>query len=161
VDQILQILLGGEHVALVSDAGTPGISDPGVRLIAAAIASGIRVEPLPGPSAAIASLVASGLPTDSFLFEGFLPHKKGRQTRLRLLAGESRTIILYESPHRIVKALAELSEHLGGDRRGVICRELTKLYEEINRGTLAELHADYASRSSIRGEIVVVVAGEE
>jgi 16S rRNA (cytidine1402-2'-O)-methyltransferase len=161
VDQIVQILLGGENVALVSDAGTPGISDPGVRLIAAAIQHGIRVEPLPGPSAAIASLVASGLPTDSFLFEGFLPHKKGRQTRLRLLAAESRTIILYESPHRIVKALGELSEHLGGDRRGVICRELTKLHEEINRGTLAELHADYSSRASIRGEIVVVVAGKE
>jgi 16S rRNA (cytidine1402-2'-O)-methyltransferase len=148
-------------VALVSDAGTPGISDPGVRLIAAAIDAGIRVESLPGPSAAIAAVVASGLPTDSILFEGFLPHKKGRRTMLRRLAEESRTIILYESPHRIVKTLSELAEHLGPERRAVICRELTKLHEEINRGTLALLRDDYAGRASIRGEFVLVVEGKE
>jgi 16S rRNA (cytidine1402-2'-O)-methyltransferase len=161
VGQIVEILRSGEDVALVSDAGTPGISDPGVRLIAAAIDAGIRVESLPGPSAAIAAVVASGLPTDSILFEGFLPHKKGRRTMLRRLAEESRTIILYESPHRIVKTLSELAEHLGPERRAVICRELTKLHEEINRGTLALLRDDYAGRASIRGEFVLVVEGKE
>jgi 16S rRNA (cytidine1402-2'-O)-methyltransferase len=159
VGGIVAILGAGEDVALVSDAGTPGISDPGTRLIAAAIAAGIRVVPLPGPTALVAAVTASGLPTDAILFEGFLPHKKGRQTALRGLAGEERTIVLYESPHRIVKTLRELAEHLGGDRRGVLCRELTKLHEEINRGTLAELHDDYAARPSIKGEFVVVIDG--
>jgi 16S rRNA (cytidine1402-2'-O)-methyltransferase len=159
VGGIVAILGTGEDVALVSDAGTPGISDPGTRLIAAAIAAGIRVVPLPGPTALVAAVTASGLPTDAILFEGFLPHKKGRQTALRGLAGEERTIVLYESPHRIVKTLRELAEHLGGDRRGVLCRELTKLHEEINRGTLAELHDDYAARPSIKGEFVVVIDG--
>jgi 16S rRNA (cytidine1402-2'-O)-methyltransferase len=159
VGGIVAILGTGEDVALVSDAGTPGISDPGTRLIAAAIAAGVRVVPLPGPTALVAAVTASGLPTDAILFEGFLPHKKGRQTTLRKLAGEERTIVLYESPHRIVKTLRELAEHLGGDRRGVLCRELTKLHEEINRGTLAELHDDYAARPSIKGEFVVVIDG--
>jgi 16S rRNA (cytidine1402-2'-O)-methyltransferase len=159
VGGIVAILGTGEDVALVSDAGTPGISDPGTRLIAAAIAAGVRVVPLPGPTALVAAVTASGLPTDAILFEGFLPHKKGRQTTLRKLAGEERTIVLYESPHRIVKTLRELAEHLGGERRGVLCRELTKLHEEINRGTLAELHDDYAARPSIRGEFVVVIDG--
>jgi 16S rRNA (cytidine1402-2'-O)-methyltransferase len=159
VGQIIGVLQRGENVVLVSDAGTPGISDPGVRLIAAAIAAGIRIEPLPGANAAITAVVASGLPTDSIVFEGFLPHKKGRQTMLRRLAEEERTIVLYESPHRIVKTLSELAEHLGPDRRASLGRELTKLHEEINRGTLAELHAEYAGRASIKGEFVVVVEG--
>jgi 16S rRNA (cytidine1402-2'-O)-methyltransferase len=159
VGSIVATLLGGEDVALVSDAGTPGISDPGARLISAAIGEGIRVVPLPGPTAAIAAVIASGLPTDSILFEGFLPHKKGRQTMLRSLARESRTIVLYESPHRIVKTLRELAEHLGEERRAVVCRELTKLHEEIGRGALGELRDDYAGRASIRGELVVVIDG--
>ena len=157
--QIIALLHAGEDVALVSDAGTPGISDPGTRLIASAIAAGITIVPLPGPTALVTAVIASGLPTDSLLFEGFLPHKKGRQTALKRLQEEDRTIVLYESPHRIVKTLKELAEHLGGDRPASLGRELTKLYEEINRGTLAELHALYAGRASIKGEFVVVVGG--
>jgi 16S rRNA (cytidine1402-2'-O)-methyltransferase len=160
VGQIIGILQGGEDVALVSDAGTPGISDPGTRLIAAAIVAGITVVPLPGPSALVTAVTASGLPTDAIAFEGFLPHKKGRQTALRELAEEPRTIVLYESPHRILKMLKELVEHMGGDRRAVICRELTKMYEEINRGTVAELYDLYAARPSIKGEFVVVIEGK-
>ncbi len=159
VGGIVALLQAGENVALVSDAGTPGISDPGTRLIAATIAAGIRVVPLPGASAVITALVASGLPTDAFVFEGFLPHKKGRQTMLRRLAAEERTIVLYESPHRIVRTLRELVEHFGEGRRATLAREITKMHEEINRGTLAELHADYAARPSIRGEFVVTIAG--
>jgi 16S rRNA (cytidine1402-2'-O)-methyltransferase len=157
--QILEILLGGADVALVSDAGTPGISDPGTRLIAAAIDADVPVVPLPGPVAAVVAVTASGLPTDSILFEGFLPHKKGRQTALRRLAEEDRTVVLYESPHRIVKTLRELVDVCGPERRAAICRELTKFYEEINRGTLEQLHEDYSRRSSIKGEFVLVVAG--
>ena len=161
VGGIIATLEGGEDMALVSDAGTPGISDPGTRLVAAAIAAGITVVPLPGPTALVAAVTASGLPTDAILFEGFLPHKKGRQTALRKLAAEERTVVLYESPHRIVKTLRELAEHLGDDRRAVVCRELTKMHEEINRATLAELRDDYAGRPSIRGEFVVVIDGGE
>ncbi len=159
VEGILNLLRQGEDVALVSDAGTPGISDPGARLVSAAVAEQIPVVPLPGPTAAMAAVVVSGLPTDAILFEGFLPHKKGRQTKIRELAEEPRTIILYESPHRIVKTLRELAEGFGQERPAVICRELTKLHEEINRGTLGELRDEYAGRSSIRGEFVVVVGG--
>jgi 16S rRNA (cytidine1402-2'-O)-methyltransferase len=155
--QLVAILEEGDDVALVSDAGTPGISDPGARLIAAAIAAGIRVVPLPGPTAAIAAVVASGLPTDSILFEGFLPHKKGRRTMLQALAAEERTVVLYESPHRIVKTLRELAEHCGEDRPAAVCRELTKIYEEIGRGALGALRDDYAARASIKGEFVVVI----
>ena len=126
-----------------------------------ALAAGITVVPLPGPTALVAAVTASGLPTDAILFEGFLPHKKGRQTALRKLAAEERTVVLYESPHRIVKTLRELAEHLGDDRRAVVCRELTKMHEEINRATLAELRDDYAGRPSIRGEFVVVIDGGE
>ncbi len=158
--QIIAVLNAGEDVALVSDAGTPGISDPGTRLIASAIAAGITIVPLPGPTALVTAVTASGLPTDSLVFDGFLPHKKGRQTALRRLVEEERTIVLYESPHRIVKTLRELAEHLGADRPATLCRELTKMYEEINRGTLAELHALYAGRASIKGEFVVVVGGK-
>lgn len=161
VAQIIALLSEGSDVALVSDAGTPAISDPGARLVSAAIDAGITIIPLPGPTAAIAAVVASGLPTDSILFEGFLPHKKGRQTMLRRLADVDATIVLYESPHRIVKALNELAEHLGADRRACVAREITKMYEEINRGTLGELAANYAARSSIKGEFVVVISGKE
>lgn len=161
VAQLVGIMLGGDDVALVSDAGTPAISDPGTRLVSAAIDAGVTVVPLPGPTAAMAAVVASGLPTDAILFEGFLPHKKGRQTMLRRLSTATATVVLYESPHRIVKALHELSEHMGPSRRACVAREITKLYEEITRGTLAELAAIYAARSSIKGEFVVVIEGAD
>ena len=154
---ILAQLKAGKRVALVSDAGTPGISDPGTVLVSAALAAGIEVSALPGPAAIIMAVVLSGLPTDRFVFEGFLPHKKGRQTRLKELTTEPRTIVLYESPHRIVKTLSELHEYLG-NRRAAVARELTKLYEEVRRGTLAEL-LDHFQKTEPRGEFVLVVAG--
>lgn len=160
VGQIVGLLQGGEDVALVSDAGTPGISDPGTRLIIGAIEAGVRVVPLPGPTAFVPALAASGLPSDAFVFEGFLPHKKGRQTMLRRLASEERTIILYESPHRILRTLRELVEYFGGDRPAALCREMTKIYEEINRGTLSELYEIYSARGSIKGEFVVLIGGK-
>ena len=156
---ILAQLKAGKRVALVSDAGTPGISDPGTVLVSAALAEGIEISALPGPAAIIMALVLSGLPTDRFVFEGFLPHKKGRQTRLKVLATESRTIVLYESPHRIVKTLSELHEYLG-NRRAAVARELTKVYEEVRRGTLAELR-DHFQQTEPRGEFVLVVAGTD
>lgn len=159
INGLLKILESGEDLALVSDAGTPGISDPGARLVFAAIEAGITIDPLPGATALIPALVASGLPTDSVLFEGFLPHKKGRQTKLRELAPEPRTIVLYESPHRIVKALGELVEYFGADRRIALCREITKLHQEINRGTVSEILGLYSARPVIRGEFVLVIAG--
>jgi 16S rRNA (cytidine1402-2'-O)-methyltransferase len=152
-------LLGGESVALISDAGTPGISDPGFMLVREAAVAGIRVVALPGATAFVPALVASGLPTDRFVFEGFLPPKKGRATRLAALADERRTIVLYESPHRLAKLLGELAERFGRDRPAAVGRELTKLYEEVRRGTLAELAAHYADQERVRGEVVVVVGG--
>lgn len=158
-DELLASLRAGTDVALVSDAGTPGLSDPGSYLVRLVLEAGVKVESLPGPNAAVTALVASGLSTKSFLFEGFLPHKKGRQTRLRELALYRETIVLYESPHRIVRTLADLWEHFGEERRAVIGRELTKLYEEYNRGTLGELLALYRDRASIKGEFVLVIEG--
>lgn len=149
----------GEHVALVSDAGTPGISDPGFLLVRAAAEAGVRVEALPGPTAFVPALVASGLPCDRFVYEGFLPHKKGRQTRLNALAEEPRTVVLYESPHRLVKLLGQLAAVCGAERPAAVCREISKLHEEVARGTLAELEAEFASRPKVRGEIAVVVGG--
>ncbi len=151
--------LGRERMALISDAGTPAISDPGFLLVRECLAQGVSVECLPGPTALIPALVNSGLPADRFVFEGFLPHKKGRQTRLKQLAEESRTIILYESPHRLVKALGQLAEHLGEDRQASVSRELTKLHEETQHGTLSEL-ANYFADSTVKGEIVIVVEGK-
>ncbi|MEM9676101.1 MAG: 16S rRNA (cytidine(1402)-2'-O)-methyltransferase [Bacteroidota bacterium] len=151
--------LASERMALVSDAGTPAISDPGFLLVRECVAQGIAVECLPGPTALIPALVNSGLPADRFIFEGFLPHKKGRQTRLKQLAEESRTIVLYESPHRLVKALGQLAEHLGEDRQASVSRELTKLHEETQRDTLREL-ANYYANSTVKGEIVIVVEGK-
>lgn len=150
----------GEAVALVTDAGSPGISDPGFLLVRAALEAGLRVEALPGATAFVPALTASGLPSDRFVFEGFLPQKKGRQTRLKALADESRTIVLYESPHRLGKALAELATYLDGDRPAAVARELSKKFEEVRRGTLAELAAHYAADGSARGEIVIVVGGK-
>jgi 16S rRNA (cytidine1402-2'-O)-methyltransferase len=155
---VLGHLAGGARVALVSDAGMPGISDPGERLVAAATAAGHAVLVVPGPSAALAALVASGLPTARFVFEGFLPRKgSARDERLRELASERRTIIFYEAPHRIARTLADLAAALGTDRRVAVARELTKLHEELWRGTLGEA-CDWAS-GQMRGELVVVVDG--
>jgi 16S rRNA (cytidine1402-2'-O)-methyltransferase len=146
-------------VALVSDAGTPAISDPGYDLVRDAIAEGISVEVIPGPSALVAALVVSGLPTDHFTFEGFLPNRAGRRRKaLAALSRETRTMIFYESPHRLASFLADASAELG-ERRACVVRELTKVHEEIVRGTLAELAAEIAGRSSVLGEVTVVVGG--
>jgi 16S rRNA (cytidine1402-2'-O)-methyltransferase len=150
----------GETAALISDAGTPGISDPGFLLIREAILSGLKVECLPGPTAFVPALVASGLPCDRFCFEGFLPHKKGRQKRLNELRDEERTLILYESPMRIQKTLEQLAEHLGGQRRASISREISKIHEQTLRGTLDELVATLKGKP-LKGEIVICVEGKK
>jgi 16S rRNA (cytidine1402-2'-O)-methyltransferase len=157
--RLLEALREGRDVALVSDAGTPGISDPGYRLVRDARAAGLPVVPVPGPSAAIAALSVSGLPTDRFLFVGFLPAKAGARRRaIEGLAAERPTLVLYESPVRVVEALADL-EALLGDREAFLCREATKLHEEYVRGRLSALRASLAARDRVRGEIVLVVAG--
>ncbi len=158
VDTIVQKIKSGSTIALISDAGTPAISDPGFLLTRACIQEGIEVECLPGATAFVPALVNSGLPNDKFVFEGFLPVKKGRQTRLLALAEETRTIILYESPHKLVKTLTHLSEYLGIERQASVSRELTKLFEETQRGTLQELIAYYSEKQP-KGEIVIVVSG--
>lgn len=157
--ELIEALKNGKSIAIVSDAGTPGISDPAYRLVRAAIADGINIIPIPGASALLAALVVSGLPTDSFVFEGFLPHKKGRRTKLEQLKSESRTIILYESPHRILKTLQQLQETFG-DRQVAVGREITKKFEEFYRGTLSEA-LNYFSSKSIKGEFVLVLKGIE
>lgn len=157
-EQIVQRIVDGQTVALISDAGTPAISDPGYLLVNRAIEAGVEVETLPGPTAFVPALVDSGLPCDRFVFEGFLPQKKGRQTRLQQLVAEPRTMILYESPHRVGKTLGQLAELFGGERRGAVCREISKKFEEIARGTLAELAARYAEKEP-KGEIVLVIEG--
>jgi 16S rRNA (cytidine1402-2'-O)-methyltransferase len=156
VEQIKNSVNG---MALISDAGTPAISDPGFLLVRACIANGVEVETLPGATAFVPALVSSGLPCDSFLFEGFLPHKKGRQKRLLELAELNRTIIFYESPYRIVKLLEEFTVHFGGERRCSIARELSKKFEEIKRGTVTELLEHY-TKTTPKGEFVVVVEGK-
>ena len=157
IDQLQQ----GFDIALVSDAGTPGISDPGFLLIRACVEAGVKVTCLPGATAFVPALVASGLPCDKFFFEGFLPHKKGRQTRLIYLTELEYTFILYESPHRLVKCLKELSDKCGPDRMASVCREISKMHEESNTQSLEDLILDYESRPSVKGEIVIVVAGKE
>lgn len=147
------------RLVLVTDAGTPGISDPGFLLVREALQRGIEVECLPGPVAFVPALVASGLPCDRFHFEGFLPPKKGRMTRLAWLAEYPFTVVLYESPHRLLKTLGQMTEVFGGDRRGVVARELSKIHEEFHRGTLAELEAEF-TRVPPRGEIVLIVEGK-
>lgn len=154
---ILDHLKIGRTLALICDAGTPGISDPGSVLVREAIDRGFRVESIPGASAIVLGLVLSGLPTDRFVFDGFLPHKKGRQTRLREYASEKRTMVLYESPHRLLKTLEELHAHLG-DRESAVCREMTKIHEEIRRGKLSE-HMEHFRNTEPRGEFVLVIAG--
>lgn len=155
---IVQRLMAGQNVALISDAGTPGISDPGFFLVREAVAAGVEVICLPGATAFVPALVASGLPCDKFVFEGFLPQKKGRQTRIQALAEESRTMIFYESPYRLVKLLQQLSEVFGTERLASVCREISKVHEESRRGTLAELMTHF-TETEPRGEIVVIVAG--
>jgi 16S rRNA (cytidine1402-2'-O)-methyltransferase len=158
VGRIIAQMKEGKTFALVSDAGTPSISDPGFLLIREALKEEIKIECLPGATAFVPALVKSGLPSDRFVFEGFLPHKKGRKTRLEALKEEARTIILYESPHRIAKCLSELAEHLGAERRASVSRELTKVYEETLNGTLGELAKLFETKSP-KGEFVVVVEG--
>ena len=150
----------GKKMALLTDAGTPGISDPAFYIIRACIKENIRVECLPGATALIPALVNSGLPSDSFCFEGFLPLKKGRHTLLTELAEENRTIILYESPMRLVKTIQQLMEYFGEDRQCCVSRELTKKFEENARGTLKEIH-EYFNQKSVKGEIVIVIAGKD
>lgn len=159
VKGIVERIQAGENIALVTDAGTPGISDPGFLLVRECIRAGVEVECLPGPTAFVPALVNSGLPCDRFHFEGFLPVKKGRKTRLTELALLDTTIVLYESPHRLLKALEELSTHFGPDRQASISRELTKIYEETVRGTLLEV-IQYYQEHTIKGEIVIVIAGK-
>lgn len=159
-DGIVARLLAGELMALISDAGTPSISDPGFLLTRKCIEAGVAVDCLPGPTAFVPALVNSGLPSDKFVFEGFLPVKKGRQTRLKELATETRTMIFYESPHKVVKTLHQFLESFGPDRPVSVSRELSKLYEETVRGTLAEV-LDHFSANPPRGELVVVVGGKK
>jgi 16S rRNA (cytidine1402-2'-O)-methyltransferase len=160
VDGVVGRLKAGENVALISDAGTPAISDPGFLLSRACVESNIEVDCLPGATAFVPALVNSGLPNDKFVFEGFLPVKKGRQTRLTLLAEEPRTIIFYESPHKLVKTLSHFEAYFGPDRLVSVSRELSKMYEETIRGTVKEVLQHYTDNPP-KGEIVIVVAGKK
>lgn len=157
---IVERLRAGQTVALISDAGTPGISDPGFFLVREAVKAGVEVQCLPGATAFVPALVSSGLPCDRFCFEGFLPQKKGRQTRLESLREEQRTMVFYESPYRVVKTLQQLAEVFGDDRQVSCCREISKVHEESVRGTLAEVIAHF-QQTEPRGEFVIVVAGCE
>ena len=158
VASIVGKLKSGEVAALVSEAGTPGISDPGFLLVRACLHEGLDIETLPGPTALIPALVNSGIPCDSFLFVGFLPHKKGRQRKLKELATLPYTMIFYESPYRLSKLITQLIEHVGPDRKASVSRELTKIYEETVRGTLQELESHF-SEKDVKGEVAVVVEG--
>jgi len=160
VSEIVRLLQEGKQVALLSDAGTPGISDPGFLLVRACIQAGVVVQCLPGPTAFVPALVMSGLPCDRFVFEGFLPQKKGRQSRWIGLHDESRTMVFYESPFRLVKFLEEGIEHLGADRPASVSREISKMFEETVRGTLAELK-NHFSEKGVKGELVIVIAGKD
>jgi 16S rRNA (cytidine1402-2'-O)-methyltransferase len=159
-ERLVSELLAGKTMALLTDAGTPGISDPAFFLIRAAIKEGIRVECLPGATAFVPALINSGLPSDSFCFEGFLPLKKGRHTILTALSEEKRTVILYESPMRLVKTLEQMMTYFGEDRQCSVSRELTKKFEENFRGTIKEVH-EHFSEKGVKGEIVIVIAGKE
>jgi 16S rRNA (cytidine1402-2'-O)-methyltransferase len=160
IDGLIEKLKSGTTIALISDAGTPAISDPGFLLVRSCIENNINVECLPGATAFVPALVNSGLPNDKFVFEGFLPVKKGRQTRLKFLAEETRTMIFYESPHKLIKTLSNFCEYFGKDRQVSISRELTKLYEETIRGTAKEA-LEYFTNKPPKGEIVIVVAGKK
>ena len=161
VPGVIKMLKEGKSLALISDAGTPGISDPGYLLVKACVENGIKVESLPGATAFVPALVNSGFPTDRFVYEGFLPHKKGRQTRWKVLAEEERTIVLYESPHRLVKALEQIMEFIAPDRLVMVGRELSKMHEQMVRGTATEVLAYFTAHpDKVRGEIVIVIAGK-
>lgn len=158
--RVVERLMGGETIAVVSDAGTPGISDPGFLVAREAVKAGVEVITLPGATAFVPALVSSGLPCDRFCFEGFLPQKKGRQTRIEALKSECRTMIFYESPHRVVKALLQFAEAFGGERQCSACREISKMHEESVRGTITEVLAHFTENEP-RGEFVIVVAGRD
>ena len=160
VERVVEEIKFGKSIALITDAGTPGISDPGFLLVRECIKNEIEVECLPGATAFVPALVNSGLPCERFCFEGFLPHKKGRQTKLEALVEEERTMIFYESPHRLIKTLTSFAEYFGKERRASVSRELSKLFEENKRGTLTEL-TDYFNSKTIKGEIVIIVEGRE
>lgn len=160
VSHVVERLMAGETVAVVSDAGTPGISDPGFLVTREAVKAGVDVVCLPGATAFVPALVASGLPCDRFCFEGFLPVKKGRSTRLAALASETRTMVFYESPHRLVKTLTQFAETFGGDREMAVCREISKVHEECVRGTVAEVLAHFTAAEP-RGEFVLILSGRE
>ncbi len=157
--QIIEQLQAGQQIALISDAGTPAISDPGFLLVRACVEAGVKVECLPGATALIPALVISGLPADKFYFEGFLPHKKGRQTRLKYLAALPHTFIMYESPFRVAKCLQQLAEHCGANRKAAVIREISKMHETAKRGTLEELIQQFPKEKKVKGEIVIVVGG--
>lgn len=160
VARLIDRMKAGETFALVSDAGTPGIADPGFLLVRACREAGLEVECLPGPTALIPALVQSGFPSDRFVFEGFLPHKKGKQTLLKRLAAEDRTVIVYESPHRLAKTLEEMMEYFGEQRRISVSRELTKIHEETVTGSLTDVLAHFRNKD-IKGEIVIVIDGQK
>lgn len=160
IEQLVSRIKSGTTMALISDAGTPAISDPGFLLVRACVQNGIEVDCLPGPTALIPALVNSALPNDSFHFEGFLPHKKGRHTRLLQLAELEHTMVLYESPHRLLKALQQFAEYFGPERQVSVSREISKLHEETVRGTIDQVIEVYKNRESIKGEIVIVIAGK-
>ena len=160
VEHLVERIEAGQTVALISDAGTPGISDPGFLLVRECVRHGIEVQCLPGATAFVPALVDSGLPSEKFCFEGFLPQKKGRQTRLKALANEPRTMVFYESPYRLVKTLTQFAEYFGTERKASVSREISKVHEETVRGTLTELIAHF-TEAEPRGEIVVIVAGQE
>jgi len=157
---VVDRIAGGETIALISDAGTPSISDPGFLLVRACVEQGVDVECLPGATAFVPALVNSGLPSDRFLFEGFLPVKKGKQKRLLFLAEQEMTMIFYESPYRLVKTLEQFITYFGGSRKAAVSRELSKMFEENAHGTLTELHAHFSAKT-VKGEIVIVVAGKD
>lgn len=159
VGGLVKQLLDGKTMALISDAGTPGISDPGFLIVREALQADVQIDCLPGATAFLPALIKSGLPSDRFAFEGFLPHKKGRQTLLKKLSDEDRTMIFYESPHRLIKTLEQFNEYFGPERRASVSRELTKLYEETRNGTLEEIQ-HYFSGKELKGEFVLVVAGK-
>jgi 16S rRNA (cytidine1402-2'-O)-methyltransferase len=156
---LVKRMRAGHDIAVISDAGAPGISDPGFYIARACWDADVEVQALPGPTALIPALTASALPSDRFVFEGFLPKKKGRQTRLQTLASEPRTLVIYESPYRLVRTLDDLIEHLGADRQAAVARELTKKFEEIERGPLPEVREYFAETENLKGECVIVVHG--
>lgn len=160
IPKVINMLIQGKNIALISDAGTPSISDPGYKLVRASISKNIKIVPIPGASAVTAGLVVSGLPTDKFLFEGFLPPKKGRKKKIKNLSAEKATLIFYESPKRLIRTLNDIYQNLG-ERPCVVCRELTKMHEEVIRGSLSYVINLFSQRNSIKGECVILIGKDE